>query len=37
MTYEVAETRLRCALIPRLVGMETVGPMQSLFERLFQP
>ena len=35
MSYAVAEARLRKALIPYLVGGRTIGPVQSLFEQIF--
>jgi hypothetical protein len=35
MTYNVAEARLRLALIPLLVGGRNVGPVQSLFAEIF--
>jgi hypothetical protein len=37
MSFAVAEARLRLALIPLLVGGETVGPTQSLFANIFDP
>jgi hypothetical protein len=35
MTFAVAELRLRRALIPLLVRGRTIGPVQSLFEQIF--
>jgi hypothetical protein len=35
MSFAVAETRLRLALIPLLIGGGTVGPTQSLFANIF--
>jgi hypothetical protein len=35
MTYAVAEARLRKALIPYLIGGRTIGPVQTLFEQIF--
>jgi hypothetical protein len=35
MSYAAAEGRLRVALIPLLVGGQTVGPAQSLFAEIF--
>jgi len=35
MSYVTAMTRLRRALIPMLVNRQTVGPVQSLFARIF--
>jgi hypothetical protein len=35
MSFKVAEARLRFALIPLLVGGQNVGPVESLFEQIF--
>jgi len=35
MSYSSATARLRCAMVERLVGRDTVGPVQSLFGQIF--
>jgi hypothetical protein len=35
MSFKAATSRLRLALIPMLANGRTVGPVQSLFEQIF--
>ena len=36
MSYSTATARLRSAMVEMLVGKETVGPVASLFEKIFR-